>query len=92
VVKNKVASPFRQTEVEIHFGRGICPQADLIEQGLNLGCIEKSGSWLTWGEVRIQGREALRQRLIENPLETAQLKQQILGVLGLNRTEPVAEG
>jgi recombination protein RecA len=92
VVKNKVAPPFRQTEVEIHFGRGICSQADMIEQALNLGCIQKSGSWLTWGDIRVQGREALRQRLIDTPSESAQLKHQLLSVLGLGESTTVAEG
>ncbi len=92
VVKNKVAPPFRQTEVEIHFGRGICPHADMLEQALRLGCIQKSGSWLTWGEVRVQGREALRHRLSDTPAEAAQLKQQLLAELGLAEQSSIAEG
>jgi len=90
IVKNKVAPPFRQAEVELHFGTGICTQADLIEQGLNLGCIEKSGSWLSWGEVRVQGREALRQRLLSNPQESQVLRERLLAELGLIGT-PVDE-
>lgn len=91
IVKNKVAPPFRQAEVEIHFGRGICPQADMIEQALRLGCIQKSGSWLTWGDVRVQGREALRQRLINTPEESGQLKEELLEKLGRAEQPAVAQ-
>ena len=91
IVKNKVAPPFRQTEVEIHFGTGICSYADLIEQGLRLGQISKSGSWLTCGEIRVQGREALRQRLRDSPDEAQQLRAHLLDELGLVAPEAKAE-
>ena len=83
VVKNKVAPPFRQAEVELHFGTGICPFADLIEQGLTLGRIERSGSWISWGDIRVQGRENLRRTLADAPDKADALRQELLIELGL---------
>ena len=74
VVKNKLAPPFGHTEVEIHFGEGICPFADLLEMGLAAEFVTKAGSWLRFGNTQLgQGREAARQWLKEHPEEAAQL-------------------
>ena len=50
VVKNKLAPPFRQLEVEIHYGKGIWRTGDLVEQGLKYNVLTRNGSWLSWGE------------------------------------------
>lgn len=72
VVKNKLAPPFRETEVEIIYGKGISNEADLITYGLEKGIIEKSGSWFSYKDQKIgQGFDNARDWLFLNPV-TAQ--------------------
>jgi len=81
VVKNKLAPPFRQTEVEIRFGEGICRFSDLLDRGLDSGLLSRSGSWHSWGETRIgQGREAARQWLKEHLDEVQQLRAELVAL------------
>jgi recombination protein RecA len=68
VVKNKVAAPFRTAEFDILYDQGISLENDLLEQGLLVGAVEKSGSWFSFeGERMGQGRENARLFLRENP-------------------------
>ncbi len=68
VVKNKVAPPFRQAEFDIMYDDGISRSGDLIDVGTQTGVIQKTGTWLTYGEVKLgQGRENARSFLKENP-------------------------
>lgn len=68
VVKNKVASPFRDAEFDILFGEGISAEGDLIDVGVSEGLVEKSGSWYSYAGERIgQGRENARTTLKQNP-------------------------
>ncbi len=68
IVKNKVAPPFRQVEFDIMYGEGISKTGELIDLGVKAGVVEKSGSWYSYGEERIgQGRENVRQFLLQNP-------------------------
>ncbi len=68
VVKNKLAPPFRQLEVEIHYGKGIWKTGDLVEQGLKYDVLTRNGSWLSWGEQRLgQGRERVAEKLETEP-------------------------
>ncbi len=68
VVKNKVAPPFRQAEFDIMFGEGIAKTGELIDIGVQLDLVQKSGSWFAMGETRLgQGKEAAKQYLQDNP-------------------------
>src|SRR3984885_12866445 len=69
IVKNKVAAPFREAEVDILYGAGISREGDLLDLGVSKELVEKSGSWYSFGGERIgQGRETARAFLVENPL------------------------
>jgi len=76
VVKNKVAPPFRNTEFDIMFGEGISKIGEIIDMGVELNVIKKSGSWFSYGEQKLgQGRDAVKQLLKDNP----ELAQEIEG-------------
>jgi len=78
VVKNKVAAPFRQAEFDIIYNEGISRAGDIIDLAVNLGIIEKSGSWITYGEQKIgQGRENAKVFLKENPKLLHELEKKI---------------
>ena len=68
VVKNKMAPPFREAALDIMYGEGISLLGELIDLGVKLDLVQKSGSWYSMGEVRIgQGRDAAKQYLRDNP-------------------------
>ncbi|MFZ5518146.1 MAG: recombinase RecA [Candidatus Zhuqueibacterota bacterium] len=68
VVKNKMAPPFREAEFDIMYGTGISREGDVIDQAVNHEIIEKSGTWFSFGDVRMgQGRENVKRFLLENP-------------------------
>ena len=78
VVKNKVAPPFRPAEFDIMFDRGISKEGNLIDLGVQMGLIKKSGAFLSFGETRLgQGREQAKEYLRENPGLAQEIEQQI---------------
>ncbi len=78
VVKNKVAPPFKQATFEILYGEGVSREGEIIELGVALGLIEKSGAWYSQGGNRIgQGKENVRKFLKENPDITQNIEAQI---------------
>jgi recombination protein RecA len=95
VVKNKVAPPFKQAEFDIVYGHGISKEGDILDLGVSLGLVEKSGAWYSFGEDRIgQGRENAKRFLAENIDVRDQIANLILEKTGLKRTtktEPAPE-
>ena len=78
VVKNKVAPPFRQAEFDIMYNQGISRSGGLLDLGVDMGIIQKSGSWFSMGEERLgQGRENAKEFLENNPEIMDEIEQQI---------------
>jgi len=78
VVKNKVAPPFKQAEVDIMYGEGISKEGSIIDIGVELDIIQKSGAWFSYqGERLGQGRENAKQFLKDNPGICAQIEKEI---------------
>jgi recombination protein RecA len=86
VVKNKVAAPFRQAEFDIEYGAGISKEGGLLDLGLEHDLVQKSGSFFSYGELRLgQGRNNAKQFLAENPEMAAEIEGKILEALGVDR-------
>ncbi len=78
VAKNKVAPPFREAEFDIMYGEGISQEGELVDLGVDLGLVEKSGSWFSMGETRLgQGRDNAKQYFKDHPEEAKQLDAEI---------------
>jgi len=91
VVKNKVAPPFRQAEFDIMYGKGISREGSLLDIGVDLGLIKKSGAWYTYeGEQLGQGRENAKAFLSENPEIMVEVSERIRLQVGID-VDPEAE-
>ena len=78
IVKNKVAPPFKIAEFDIVFGEGISQAGSLVDLGVNLGVIKKSGSWFSYNEEKIgQGRENAKKYLKNNPEIFAEIETKV---------------
>jgi recombination protein RecA len=81
VVKNKVAPPFRMAEFDMMHTNGISIEGDILDLGVTLKVIARSGAWFKYGEAYLgQGKEKARQHLIENPQLTNELRDKILAL------------
>jgi len=91
VVKNKVASPFREAEFDIIYGEGVSKEGDLLDLGVAQNMVEKSGSWFSYKGERIgQGRENARQFLKDNADIRQNLDTELRKTLGLVKADPAA--
>ena len=82
VVKNKVAPPFRKAEFDIMFGTGISKSGEVIDLGVQLGIIKKSGSWFSYGDQKLaQGRDASKKLMEDNPELAEEIEAKIMAQL-----------
>ncbi|MGJ8617095.1 MAG: recombinase RecA [Sulfitobacter sp.] len=85
VVKNKVAAPFKQVEFDIMYGEGISKMGELLDIGVKMEVVDKSGSWFSYGDERIgQGRENAKQFLKDNPAMAMEIEDKIRAAHGLD--------
>ena len=88
VVKNKTAPPFKQAEFDIMYGKGISREGSLLDVGVDLGIVKKSGAWFTYeGEQLGQGRENVKNFLAENVDLMVEISEKIKTEVGLNESE-----
>lgn len=98
VIKNKVAPPFRQAEFDIMFGEGISREGELVDYGVKLDIVDKSGAWFSYKDKRLgQGRENAKALLKEDKELAAKIEEEIKESMGLNSglmsgTDEVEEG
>ena len=91
IVKNKVAAPFKEVEVDLLHGFGFSREGDLIDLGTLHGIVEKSGSWFSFGGERIgQGRDNARQFLKDHPETAKKIDAAVRAKLGIGAAEAVA--
>ena len=82
IVKNKLAPPFRKAEFDIIYGQGISRTGEIIDLGVELEIIQKSGSWFSYSETKLgQGRDAVKQLLKDNPELSDEIEKKIIEAL-----------
>ena len=87
VVKNKVAPPFRQAEFDIQYNEGISHTGLLVDLGVEHNIVDKSGSWFSYGDLRLgQGKENSKLFLVDNPDIAQEIEVQLRSALGLTET------
>lgn len=92
VVKNKVAPPFRQAEIDIMYGTGISRSGCILDIGEDMGIIDRAGSWYSYGDERLgQGRENSKQHMEENPELMDEIENEIRKKAGLKVSEEDSE-
>ncbi len=92
VIKNKVAPPFKQAEFDIMFGEGISKEGELVDYGVKLDIIDKSGAWFSYGDKKLgQGRENVKALLKEDPELAAEIENGIKRAMGIGETEASEE-
>jgi recombination protein RecA len=92
VVKNKCAAPFRQSEFDIMYGKGISREGSLLDVGVDLGIVKKSGAWFTYeGEQLGQGRENAKTFLSENPEIMVEISERVRAEVGIGQADSDSE-
>jgi recombination protein RecA len=92
VVKNKVASPFRQAEFDIEYGVGISREGGLLDFGMEQDLVQKSGSFFSYGEIRLgQGRNNAKQFLVDNPELALEIETKVRTALGIDGEAPAPD-
>lgn len=92
VVKNKVSPPFKQVQFDILYGKGISREGEIIDLGVKEGFIEKSGSWYAYGGSKIgQGKDNVRQYLLDNSAIAEEIMDKIKAVLMPNKAEKASD-
>ena len=92
VVKNKVAPPFKQAEFDIMYGKGISREGSLIDIGVDLGIVNKSGAWYTYeGEQLGQGKENAKTFMAENPELMFEIDEKIRRQVGVTAEDLPAD-
>ena len=85
VIKNKVAPPFRQAEFDIMFGEGISKEGELVDYGVKLDIIDKSGAWFSFEDIKLgQGRENVKQKFKDEPELAKKIEEKIKAAMGVN--------
>lgn len=93
IVKNKVAPPFKRCEFDIMFGEGISKAGEIVDLGVELGIIQKSGSWFSYnGQKLAQGRDAAKAMILDNPELAEELEEKIMEGLREQAKNPVKKG
>jgi len=88
IVKNKVAPPFRRAEFDVMYGKGISKIGEIIDIGVDLNILKKSGSWFSYGETRLgQGRDSIKSLLLDNPELAEELENKIKEALVKSEVE-----
>lgn len=88
VVKNKLAPPFKEVEFDIIFGEGISKEGDILDVGVDMGIVEKTGTWYSYGDARIgQGRENAKEFLIKHGDIVKEIEDKIFAHIELKKGE-----
>ena len=92
VIKNKVAPPFKQVEFDIMFGEGISKEGELVDYGVKMDIIDKSGAWFSYGDKKLgQGRENVKALLKEDPELAKEIEDGIKRAMGIGDTDEESE-
>ncbi|MCK9522560.1 MAG: recombinase RecA [Proteobacteria bacterium] len=93
VIKNKMAPPFRIAEFDIIYGRGVVPEAELVDWGVEAGVLAKSGAWLSYGETRLgNGRDNAIEFLQANPAVATEIRQLLFASESIEKGSPQKRG
>ena len=93
VIRNKMAPPFRIAEFDIIYGRGVVPEAELVDWGVEAGVLAKSGAWLSYGETRLgNGRDNAIEFLQANPAVATEIRQLLFASESIEKGSPQKRG